>query len=224
MARNSLLKLLGLEKPRFWGKYRGIVKDNGDPKNLLRIKALVPKVSKKLPLTWAFPCADLLGNKRGKFKVPAVGDGVWVEFEGGDFNYPIYSGMWCAKDDVPQDFIDNYGESYELDIDKNGNYIERSPNGIKIKSINDIILNDGDKGCARVDDEILSDSATDTAFWAMWQAFFSIVTGPPVTEPGNGAPSALQTAMAAAINGAGGVPSELNGIIDTGSDTVKVGD
>ena len=132
----KLLKMLGLDKVRFYGKYRGIVKDNEDSKTLLRIKALVPKISKKFTLSWALPCTDLLGNNRGKFKVPAVGDGVWIEFEGGDPDYPIYSGMWCAKDDIPQDFIDNYGETYELDIDKNGNLIERSEAGIKVTDKN----------------------------------------------------------------------------------------
>lgn len=87
-----------------------------------------------------------------------------------------------------------------------------------------INLNSGTKGVARLDDKTLSDASVDTAFWAMWTAFFAIVTGPPIPEPGLGAPSAFQTALAAAIAGAGGTPSQLESKIDESSDSVKAGD
>ena len=76
---------------------------------------------------------------------------------------------------------------------------------------------------ARKEDPTISDSSTDSAFWTFFAAFFAIVTGPPIPEPGNGAPSAFQTALAGAITGAGGTPTKQDGKIADGSSEVKIG-
>jgi uncharacterized protein involved in type VI secretion and phage assembly len=38
----------------------------------------------------------------GWLAIPPVGADVWLEFEGGDLDYPIWSGcFWSKADDVP---------------------------------------------------------------------------------------------------------------------------
>ena len=82
------------------GKYRGKVVDPVDPLQLGRIIALVPAVS-ELPLSWALPSVPYAGGGVGFFAVPPVGANVWIEFEGGDPNYPIWSGCFWGEDEAP---------------------------------------------------------------------------------------------------------------------------
>jgi hypothetical protein len=82
----------------FFGKYRGIVMNNVDPSQLGRLRVRVPDVTGDLEIGWAMPCAATVD----RLPIPAVGTGVWVEFEYGDLNYPILSGFWWASpDDMP---------------------------------------------------------------------------------------------------------------------------
>jgi uncharacterized protein involved in type VI secretion and phage assembly len=46
------------------------------------------------------PCAPYAGNGVGLFALPPVGAGVWVEFEGGDLDYPIWSGCFWADGEI----------------------------------------------------------------------------------------------------------------------------
>ncbi len=84
----------------FYGKYRGKVINNVDPLMLGRILALVPAVS-GLPLTWALPAAPFAGSGVGFFALPPIGANVWIEFEGGDSDYPIWSGCFWGEGEVP---------------------------------------------------------------------------------------------------------------------------
>ena len=79
---------------QYFGKYRGIVVNNVDPEQLGRIMALVPDVSTVMPTTWALPCLPVLGLQLGVFTVPMIGAGVWIEFEQGDPDYPIWTGCF----------------------------------------------------------------------------------------------------------------------------------
>jgi uncharacterized protein involved in type VI secretion and phage assembly len=81
----------------FYGKYRGIVSDNNDPLMIGRVKARVSDVLGDLESGWAMPCAPFGGSGMGFFAVPSVGAGVWVEFEYGDPDYPIWSGCWWGS-------------------------------------------------------------------------------------------------------------------------------
>lgn len=76
---------------------------------------------------------------------------------------------------------------------------------------------------ARENDPTISSSSEDSAFWSFFSAFFGVITGPVINEPGNGNPSALQAALAAAIAGAGGTPTSQSGKIETGSTEVEIG-
>jgi len=81
----------------FYGKYRGIVTDINDPLMIGRIRAKVPDVMGDDESGWAMPCAPFGGNSMGFFALPATGAGVWMEFEHGDPDYPIWSGCWWGS-------------------------------------------------------------------------------------------------------------------------------
>ena len=84
---------------RFWGKYRGKVLNNIDPLAQGRIQAQVPAISGSL-LNWALPCAPYAGSNVGFYAIPPCGANVWIEFEGGDPDYPIWSGAFWGPEDV----------------------------------------------------------------------------------------------------------------------------
>jgi uncharacterized protein involved in type VI secretion and phage assembly len=87
---------------RFYGKYRATVSNNVDPLQLGRIQAIVPDVSALVPTTWALPCVPIAGTQMGTFVVPQVGAAVWIEFEQGDADYPIWvGGFWGLAAEVP---------------------------------------------------------------------------------------------------------------------------
>jgi len=86
-------------RPAFYGKYAGVVTSNEDPKNIGRIRALIPEVfGTEEPCGWALPCAPWGGgHNRGFFALPEAGDTVWMEFEAGDPMRPIWAGtFWGA--------------------------------------------------------------------------------------------------------------------------------
>jgi len=78
----------------FYGKYRGTVVTNVDPMQIGRIQVIVPDVSSLMPTTWAMPCFPIAGKQMGAYVIPQVGAGVWVEFEQGDSDYPVWSGCY----------------------------------------------------------------------------------------------------------------------------------
>jgi uncharacterized protein involved in type VI secretion and phage assembly len=82
---------------RFFGKYRGVVTDNNDPLMIGRVRARVPDVMGAEESGWALPCAPFGGSGMGFFAVPTSGAGVWIEFEHGDPEYPIWSGCWWGS-------------------------------------------------------------------------------------------------------------------------------
>ncbi len=79
---------------QFFGKYRGVVTDIQDPLQQGRIRARVPDVLGDNESGWAMPCFPFAGSGMGFFGLPKVGAGVWIEFEHGDPDYPIWSGCW----------------------------------------------------------------------------------------------------------------------------------
>ncbi|HBY59763.1 MAG TPA: baseplate assembly protein [Solibacterales bacterium] len=81
----------------FYGKYRGTVTDNQDPLMMGRVRARVPDVLGDQESGWAMPCAPFGGNAMGFFAIPSVSAGVWIEFEQGDPDYPIWSGCWWGS-------------------------------------------------------------------------------------------------------------------------------
>ena len=86
---------------KFYGKYRGKVENNIDPMQQGRVQVSVPLVLGDTTLAWALPCAPFGGSGVGLFTVPPVGANVWVEFEGGDTDYPILAGCFWGTGEVP---------------------------------------------------------------------------------------------------------------------------
>jgi uncharacterized protein involved in type VI secretion and phage assembly len=82
---------------KFYGKFRGTVTNIKDPLMIGRIQAKVPDVMGDQDSGWAMPCAPFGGSGMGFFALPAVGAGVWIEFEHGDPDYPIWSGCWFGS-------------------------------------------------------------------------------------------------------------------------------
>jgi uncharacterized protein involved in type VI secretion and phage assembly len=87
---------------RYYGKYRGTVVDNQDPARLGRLKLAVPSVLGPNVVTgWATPCAPYGGAAdQGFLFIPERKAGVWVEFEEGDLEFPIWVGTYWAKPDA----------------------------------------------------------------------------------------------------------------------------
>lgn len=86
----------------FFGKYRGTVINNVDPMQMGRLMVQVPDVSNVLPSTWAMPCLPFAGIQSGMYAIPAIGSGVWIEFEQGNSDYPIWVGcFWGSAAEIP---------------------------------------------------------------------------------------------------------------------------
>jgi uncharacterized protein involved in type VI secretion and phage assembly len=96
----ALEDLLDRLRTRFYGKYRGIV-SSVDPATM-RIKAQVPAVLGDKETGWCMPCVPFAGPKTGFAFLPAVGSGVWIEFEGGDVSFPIWVGGYWRTGEFPE--------------------------------------------------------------------------------------------------------------------------
>ena len=132
----------------FYGKYRGIVTNIEDPNRLGRIRARVPDVFGDEESGWALPCAPFGGHGMGFFSLPKVDGWVWIEFEGGDPDYPIWSGCWWHPED---------------DREQSPSILQSSPYQkllIKTEAGHSILL-DGTQGTGGIEDWVQS---TITAF------------------------------------------------------------
>ena len=77
------------------GIYRGTVAMNTDPEVRGRLLLTAVDVAGFVPTTWAEPCTPLSGPPgpgMGVYAVPPVGAGVWLMFEHGDVNKPVWLG------------------------------------------------------------------------------------------------------------------------------------
>lgn len=85
---------------KFFGKYKGIVRDNADFEGKGRLQVEVPDVhgTKRL---WAQPCVPYADQGHGFFFMPPAGTQVWVEFEGGDRSRPIWAGFAWGSGGAP---------------------------------------------------------------------------------------------------------------------------
>jgi|KBSSwiStaDraftv2_1062776.scaffolds.fasta_scaffold05606_12 uncharacterized protein involved in type VI secretion and phage assembly len=119
-ARRSRMQL--------YGKYRGRVVEVGHGDHLGYLRAIVPSVyGPTLHSPWAAPAVPLAGNGSGWLMLPKVDDGVWIEFEAGHRDQPIWSGFWWAEqDDLPTDagietrvLVSPRGHQIVLDDDAN---------------------------------------------------------------------------------------------------------
>src|SRR5262249_24084227 len=86
---------------QLFGKYRGKVKNNIDPMQLGRGQVSVAGALGDGGVGWAMPCVPFAGPQVGFFASPPVGANIWVEFEGGSPDYPIWSGCFWGTGEVP---------------------------------------------------------------------------------------------------------------------------
>ena len=158
-------------KNKYFGIYRGVVTNINDPQNLGRIKAKVHELLGDTDETnWASYCAPFGGGGHGWFfmpspvtegaKEPQAGDGVWIIFEAGDLNRPVWLGFWYSEvDGKPKDadknvrvletksghkivFDDNEGKEKIRIEDKSGQYVEweATENKITIEAKEKVIV------------------------------------------------------------------------------------
>ena len=148
MNDQTMADLLERVRHRFYGKYRGTVTDNDDPNRRGRIRANVPAVLGEQVSGWCAPCVPYAGAGVGIAFLPEIGSGVWVEFEGGDVSYPIWSGCYWRDDELPADvapavkvirtvaghqiLLDDDGSKITV-TDPNGNTVTLESSGITLE-------------------------------------------------------------------------------------------
>lgn len=96
-----LVNMAETMRSRHYGKYRGLVTDVDDPEKMGRIKAQVPEIYQEEESPWASPVVPFAGAQHGLVAIPEVGDGVWIELEGGDPSRPIWTGCWWGSGELP---------------------------------------------------------------------------------------------------------------------------
>jgi uncharacterized protein involved in type VI secretion and phage assembly len=126
MAEDDAREMLEPQRSKYFGKYRGLVKDNDESsqgfKPRGRLLVSVPQVLGADTEVWAMPCVPYAGKNVGLFALPPTGTVVWVEFEAGDPSYPIWTGcVWALGDidatDAKPDIKFFRTEKFKLRID-----------------------------------------------------------------------------------------------------------
>lgn len=100
MEQDILTLLLDWIRGRHFGKYRGQVVSNHDPKKKGRLKVRVHAFGDMV--AWAMPCVPYAGKGVGFVALPPEKSGVWIEFEGGDTSFPIWTGCFWADGEAPE--------------------------------------------------------------------------------------------------------------------------
>ena len=78
--------------PKYYGKYRATVLNNLDPENRGRVMVQLADRFGLFPSTWALPSFQMAAIQAGLVTIPPIHATVWIEFEAGDPDYPIWSG------------------------------------------------------------------------------------------------------------------------------------
>ena len=86
---------------KYYGKYRGTVVSNLDPKRQGRLFVEATDALGLFPSNWAMPCVPIGGLQFGAYFVPPPGAGVWVEFEQGNPSKPIWTGFYASATTDP---------------------------------------------------------------------------------------------------------------------------
>lgn len=99
MIDELMARLIEKVENRYYGKYRAFVVDNADPEDRGRLRLKVPSVLNEEVLSgWALPCVPYGGAaNQGFFFIPEVDAGVWVEFEAGNLDFPVWVGTYWSK-------------------------------------------------------------------------------------------------------------------------------
>ena len=115
MNDENLAQFIERGASKYWGKYRGFVKDRDDKDKLGRLKVTVPSVLGDAVTGWAWPALPYAGHNLGFFFLPQVGDLVWIEFIEGDLEHPLWSGGGWGKPgdatEIPEEAKANYPDT-----------------------------------------------------------------------------------------------------------------
>lgn len=87
-------------RDKYFGKYRGKVVNNIDPLFMGRLLVEVV-LTDTVVSTWAMPCVPYAGPEVGFYAMPPLDGNIWVEFEGGDPNFPIWVGCFWDEGEIP---------------------------------------------------------------------------------------------------------------------------
>lgn len=68
-----------------------------DPLGICRIRARVPSVYGDTESSWALPCLPFADKKIAAKYIPSVGSLVWIEFENGELELPIWTGFFYSQ-------------------------------------------------------------------------------------------------------------------------------
>lgn len=150
-------KILDNVENKYYGKYRGTVSDNNDPSNLGRLKVKVPELLGTNVTGWALPCLPTGGfSDLGFFFVPEVNANVWVEFEGGNLSYPVWTGTWWgdSANTAPSESSSNTDNNVKVLKTRSGHKIQFSDDKkgkkenilIQSNGKHHILLDDSDGG------------------------------------------------------------------------------
>lgn len=159
---DRIVDLIDWKNQHFFGKYRGTVVSVDDPEEMGMISVKVPGVFKEdFEVQKAMPCVPFAGKDHGFVTIPEVGDGVWVEFEGGNPSQPIWSGFWWASGEMPdpkgplvRTFITTAGHKLILDDDGNKVQLLHKDGGEITTTDNDITIKIGDTSIVLTKDDI----------------------------------------------------------------------
>jgi len=86
---------------QLFGKFRGTVINNIDPNQMGRLQVSCPQALGANILSWAMPCVPFAGMMEGFYMLPTIGANVWVEFEAGDPDRPIWVGGFWGRGQIP---------------------------------------------------------------------------------------------------------------------------
>lgn len=155
---------VGLEKfGRYYSTYRAFVADNDDPQKLQKLKLIIPGIQSNASDKWVPPCNVFYGINWGSQCIPPKGSTVWVEFEKGDPNYPIWRHGYPGKDDIEAApprltsvnnfwFMTPQGSIIEMNddlgtitiTDARGSIVQTSKKGISMKPADGMQIFQGD--------------------------------------------------------------------------------
>jgi type VI secretion system (T6SS) baseplate-like injector VgrG len=123
---------------KLFGKYRGLVESNADPESLGRVQVTSPDVFGDGSPHWALPCLPYAPAGTGFLMLPPIGSAVWIEFEEGDPDRPIWVGcFWetCATPTIdPADVVVSTAGGATLRVNAAGTITIAAPAGIDLKA------------------------------------------------------------------------------------------
>jgi uncharacterized protein involved in type VI secretion and phage assembly len=103
LPEHDLDRVVEWIKSHYFGKYAGKLVDNQDPLGKGRLKVEVVDVFGAGTSVWALPCVPYAGAGVGFKALPEPGTNVWIEFEKGNPDYPVWTGFFWGDDEMPSE-------------------------------------------------------------------------------------------------------------------------